>query len=725
MGTREMDQMKVQAITSNANQSTWFKPKQLYSSIRRMRLRTKILICIWALFFVLVGFGIHGSSTAITAEWWAPERPYSGYLLGGPAEASDETARMHTPTFKEEAIQNPIHDNDNPRSLLMRNAREIRWDELVIATPWALSQLSHRPRFPVINKNIGNGQNMLVTPHAPVLHIATLARPATWGYFFLGAQRGLAWYWWFQPFACFTVLWLLFEIALAGNSPIAAFGAFWYCNSAYVICWSLWPSHVTFFAALACLAAYHLLHSEKQSVRLTSSVLLGLSIPGFIMFLYPPWQVPVAYFVIILFVALVVREKFYVSISTRLKQRRLYILVAMLIGAALTLSWLITCLPDLRAMSDAVYPGRRISLGGDYTPTLLLKGTYNFETIYRAPVALLNQSEASSFYYLFPAALIALVFARDLRIRLGVVGWAMVYYLIIALIFLFVGFPPILSKITLLSYVPGYRGDLGIGLASILLTIRVLIISTQQQREGAVSRWKNIWPIAVAVAVALLLLGHAYDLMKETEGFPSRRLGVLTALVGGVVSYLLLAGLKKSFCAIVGVIVLGTSALFNPLSTDLSHLYDSELSREIIRLNKESSAPPLWVCFGGAHTGALITILGGRSMSGIQWPPQLSMWRTLDPARLYEKFYNQYAEVSLDYLQDATRVSFSSPHDGELRVFISPDNVGLKTLGARYMLLADEAVDGIPTDGFRFVFKSNNGRYSIFEFPTAGESVGP
>ena len=723
MGTREMDQMNVQSVTVNANRSTLFKPKQLYSSLTQMRLRTKLLICIWALFFVLVGFGIHGSSTAITAEWWAPERPYTGYLLGGPAEGSDETAqKTHTPTSKGEAAENPIHDNDNPRNLLMRNAREARWDELVIATPWALSQLSHRPRFPVINKNIGNGQNMLVTPHAPVLHIATLARPATWGYFFLSAQRGLAWYWWFQPFACFTVLWLLFEIALAGHSPLAAFGAFWFCNSAYVICWSLWPAHVTFFAALACLSAYHLLHSEKKRVRLISSVLLGLSIPGFIMFLYPPWQVPVAYFVILLFAALVWRDRLYVSITPRLKERLGYVVAAVLIGGGLTLSWLITCLPDLRAMSDAVYPGRRISLGGDYSLAFLLKGIYNFETIYRTPAALRNQSEASSFYYLFPAALIALVFATNLRKRLGVVGWVIGGYLVIALIFLFVGFPAILSKLTLLSYVPSYRADLGIGLASILLSITVLVAASQQRRAS-----RTLWtrPIVAAAAVTLLLLWHADNLMIETEGFPSRRLGIIAAVVGGVASYCLLAGFKKSFCTIVGAVVLGTTVLFNPLSTNLSHLYDAELSTEITRLNRQSSAPPLWVCFGGAHTGALVTILGGRSMSGIQWPPQLSMWRVLDPAHLYEKFYNQYAEVSLDYLQDASRVSFSSPHDGELRVFISPDNVGLKTLGARYMLLADEAVEGIPTDGFRFVYKAKNGRYSIFEFPDAGETVGP
>jgi hypothetical protein len=95
------------------------------------------------------------------------------------------------------------------------------------------------------------------------------------------------------------------------------------------------------------------------------------------------------------------------------------------------------------------------------------------------------------------------------------------------------------------------------------------------------------------------------------------------------------------------------------------------------------------------------------------------MWRVLDPGGLYEKAYNQYAEVSLDYLADASRVSFGSPHDGELRVFVSPAYIGLKTLGARYLLLAGEA-QGIPTDNFRFVSKTTNGSFAIFEFPDSG-----
>src|SRR2546425_11708891 len=236
--------------------------------IVRLSLGTKLLFGLWFFFLVLVAFGIHGSSTGMTAQWWAPEKAYTGFLLGPPRDPSQV-------------------DTGELQELMMAKARGIRWDELLVATPLALSQLSHRPRFPVINTNIGNGQNMLVNPHAPVWHIATLARPATWGYFFLGAQRGLAWYWWFRVFACFTALYLLLVIILKGHKALAAFGSFWFCGSAYIICWSLWPAHMTFFAVLACVSAYYLFASPRRVVVGVSAALLGLSVAGFSMMLYP------------------------------------------------------------------------------------------------------------------------------------------------------------------------------------------------------------------------------------------------------------------------------------------------------------------------------------------------------------------------------------------------------------------------------------------------------
>ena len=155
--------------------------------------------------------------------------------------------------------------------------------------PFALSQLVQSPRFPVVNTSIGaDGQNMLVTQHAPVLHLVSMGRPVTWGYFFLGARRGLAWSWWFQPFACFTALMLLLEIVLRGRWKLAAFGAFLFCSSAYVVCWSQWPAYMVMFAAVVCLSAYHLLASRRRAVLVASAILLGVAIAGFVTDLYPP-----------------------------------------------------------------------------------------------------------------------------------------------------------------------------------------------------------------------------------------------------------------------------------------------------------------------------------------------------------------------------------------------------------------------------------------------------
>src|SRR5262249_11038766 len=195
-----------------------------------LSLRTRLLIGTWLMFCVLIAIGVHGSSITCTASAWALGSPDSTYVFSS-----------LLPKIREASLHR--------EGLVMARSREVRSDEWIFYTPWALSQLSHKPKFPVINSNFGDGQNMLVIPATPVNHISTLARPATWGFFFLGAQRGLAWQWWFQSFACFTALFLLFEIVLEGHQLLAAFAALWFCVSASLVFWALWPASRVFSSA--------------------------------------------------------------------------------------------------------------------------------------------------------------------------------------------------------------------------------------------------------------------------------------------------------------------------------------------------------------------------------------------------------------------------------------------------------------------------------------------
>jgi hypothetical protein len=187
----------------------------------------------------------------------------------------------------------------------------------------------------------------------------------------------------------------------------------------------------------------------------------------------------------------------------------------------------------------------------------------------------------------------------------------------------------------------------------------------------------------------------------------------------GLLSYCLLGGKSAAFCVLMGALAVATTAVFNPLATNLDHIYKSELAIEISRINRaESDSKPLWLTYGGTFPGVLITTLGGRSLSGIHWPPQLSVWRKLDPTRGgFEKFYNRYAEVSLQYLPEEKRVSFANPIEGALTVGISPYNPGLRELGARYVLAMGEAQGQLDSAGLVTLYKSTRADFTIYSIP--------
>ena len=672
--------------------------------IRRLRQagpRSRLLAGVWLLFALLVACGIHGSSTGVTAGWWMPEKPYTGYLFGLSPQAARRSSGM---------------DFAGRQTFLMAQARPVRWDELLIFTPYALSQLAQRPRFPVINTSIGNGQNMLVVPHTPVWHIVTLARPATWGYFFLGAQRGVAWFWWFEVFGCFTGLFLLLEVVFKGDWKLAALGALLFGSSSYVICWSQWPAHVTCFAAIACLCAYHLCASNSRRTLLISAVLLGLSLPGFVMIMYPPWQVALAYFSLLLFAALFVRDKLHRAIKAHLRLRCVCLALAVGLAGGLTLLWLAACLPDLKVMGDTIYPGRRVSTGGDYSFALLFKGFYNLFTNDQEFPALKNSSEAASFYYLFPAVLLALPLVPSLRRGLDAVGWAMIVYIAGMLFFLLVGLPESVARITLISYIPSYRADLTIGLASIILTLQAGAILRQPRAAGA-GRWRRRMALIAGAGFALFCVVHSLYFLRLTGNFPTPPLALFLASYLGVAVYRLLAGRLCQFAVGIVVLQLATTVLFNPLSTNLDHLYHSELAAEITRISRQPGERPFWIAYGGIYPGVLVQVLGGRSLTGVQWPPQLDLWRALDPEGKNEAFYNRYAEVHFDYTPDDHEVSFSNPNEGTMGVKVSPTNPALKVLGARYVLAMGDAQQAMESSRLNLIYRSSFDNFSIYEIP--------
>ncbi|HUK90097.1 MAG TPA: hypothetical protein VLZ81_06830 [Blastocatellia bacterium] len=666
----------------------------------------RFLTAVWGLFLLLVAVGIHGAPTPAMASHWSTE-PYTGYVFESLAARA-----------KERSLQ-----SESLRELLMTEPPATRIDDYFFRFPLALSQLTHSPRFPAVNTNYWNGMSALTQPQydIPVWHISALARPGSWGYFFLGAQRGLAWNWWFQVFACFSVLYLLLSIILDGDRKLAAFGSFWFCGSAAIVCFSYWPTYVTFYAALATLSSYWLLKSPRPRVQIFAGVLLGLSIAGFVMILYPPWQPPLAYLFLLILIGLIVRDKLYPSIVRPTRWRLLATALTIIIAGVILAGYLSSGWPAIKTMAGTVYPGSRRTTGGDFPFWRLFAGAYNLITSFHGmdirnaagATYHLNRTESSSFYLFFPAVFVPLISSSRWRKPFGVVGWSVAAFLVFLLVYMRLGLPTLINAATLFNRTYSQRLIPVVGLCSIIICLRALQCARRQREPTS-----NYLSTTAAALVTLLFGISGIFIAAQNAGSPSAENIVITSLAGGGVSYLLLKGRIRPFCTIVIAGLVPILWTFNPLSTNLDYIYKSEMAQKIQEFDRQSSVPPLWICYDEAanYEGMLVAILGARTVSGIQWPPDLAFWHALDPTREHEALYNRYAHVRLHYT-DAELPSFALTGPIVLDVGIRPDNPALKEMGAKYILAQGEAASRVNPARFPLLYRSPTENFSIFEIP--------
>ena len=244
----------------------------------------------------------------------------------------------------------------------------VRSDEWLVLTPLAIAQYNHRPKFPVVNQNLGeDGQNMLIVGMVgvPVAHISSIAKPAIWGFFLFDLKRALSWYWCFPIFACLFALWGVVALLLPEDWRSSFLIALWFSLSPYVAAWSHWPAYTVFFPSLALLSAIAILKSHSKYLLPVWSCILGMSLAGFILVLYPPWQISLAYLFLALAMGIVVRDKLYRNFN---KTKWAFYGIAIVIAGLILWKWWSDAHQAIRFMLATVYPGQRSAeVGERYT----------------------------------------------------------------------------------------------------------------------------------------------------------------------------------------------------------------------------------------------------------------------------------------------------------------------------------------------------------------------
>lgn len=686
----------------------------------------ELLITIWLVFACFVAAKVHGSQINLLFERVAPQNTAITDNAALPVSISTLSKLFGADAGR--------LINNIPDEFLFITPRQIRSDEWLVETPYAISQANHIPAFPIINTNLGiQGQNMLIAATqrgVPVWHIAILGRPATWGYLLFGIEHGLAWAWWFPLFACFSALLLFFNLLLGEAWRLAVIGSTWFCGSAFVMAWSLWPAYVVFFPAILAYCFYHVLISPHRSVphHILLGVFMGLCLAGYVLVLYPPWQIATGYLFTFIVIGLIIRDRSHLP-----KHIGIHILTTfsftIIVASVLLLFFYIDAREAISTMTQTVYPGQRVGLtGGTYPFWRLLAGNFNFVTLYNDSIKSSNQSQIASFIHLFPAIFIVIALQPRLWKIIGPVAWSVILYLIMILVYDFWGFPKWFTELTLLGRMQPTRDDIGIGLGSIILCVYFI---ARMNSSNYFHKYKNrSYKFAVAFAI-ITMSGMTFingviniRLMPDIAVTPGTLL-----LVIGVISILCFAIFttnKSLLTLMVFLICIIPTISFNPISIGVPNYEQLELAQQIKHVMTQSNPQTDWWASYGEDQhpvdanlpSVLIQTLGGKTLTGTFWYPQMNFWQYIEPNDQRSKIYNRYSQVYFvpPQNQAITEITLSNPLTDITQVNIHPLNSGLKAIGLRYFVARpDQVAQIVSNPSIRLISQTSDQRYAIYE----------
>lgn len=611
-------------------------------------------------FAVFVGLGVSGSSLDMTQE----QLPIAG---------------IKTTVFANEA-------------------QGIRSDEWFVLSNMAIGQVRHEPPFPVVNRNLGpDGQNMLVVgmTSVPVWRLSAIGRPATWGFFFLPLPQALAWHWWLPVFGCVLGMWACFCMLFPGHWRTCLVLAVCFVSSPYVVAWSYWPAYVSMFAAIACASFIQLLKESRRWLMPLLALLVGISASGFVLTLYPAWQIPLGYLFLFLFVAVLFRDRHLLRLTA---WNVIWMTVGLVIAGIVVASWWLDARDAVAAMVATIYPGQRSAeLGGGIDPWYFARGFTNFITLYADLGGVSNASEVSSFLYLTLPALVGAVLSSAHVGKGKPVFFAVVAFLAFAFSYQFLGFPVWFARLTLWGRTFATRVDLAVGVASLVLVGCALVrdreTGSDEQSFGRSHR-------AIAISAAMLWTVVIWGSLRVVPEPISKLLhrpelvGVLLAVAW--CSWLLIANWPKTFLASYTALLLYTTSAFNPWTLITQSTQERTAGAGITCPVAGGRSLVL-----GPNIPAMVLMASGCPiLDGVSFYPQKALWRSLDPDGQQADTYNRYQRLLFEAadLQGAARPVITAPQTDTVKVVFDSRNYDFSKLPISTVLVEAHGVPNLSSN---------------------------
>lgn len=577
-------------------------------------------------FWVLVFFRIHGSSIGM----WNTIVPESGKERSG---------------------------------LLYGSPRGIRSDEWAAGTPLFLREVE-REGFSVQD---------------------VIRRPQIFGFLILeDLEQGFSFYWNFIWFGIFFSFFLLLMLLTGNQFWLSVFGSLLLYSSSANQWWS-GLVHILPWSMVIVSSMYFLFSKKKFNVLLGCLFLILFSMNYVTTFFYPALAVPLFYLL------LAVCSGFFIQSFSILRSAFIKLLrFRLFLGGVLAILFSLFVFGYYQEISgivhtmvQTVYPGKRISGGGEVSIERLFSGFYDlFYKEGAFPLTFGNVSEASSFVLLFPFLFPAL--ARHLAKRAGNILFVCIgIYILIITYWILRGFSPTLAAFTLLEWSPANRTLMALGIANIVF---VIVYLAKVTKDEIASRW---WEL-LGYFITILAL-HGWVLSKTDPFFTGERV-ILVSILFGIAALLL--RYKKSFAFGILALSLQLSNLtIHPIAQGLAPLREKEVSRYVNRLSSENPESR-WLVYGGWLYPNFLTAAGADVFGGTMYTPNLDFLKKLDPVSKDVSIYNRFAHVSFTSIDSFDEIRFTLFQTDSYTIFVNPCNEKLRGSFTYLVMVASSAPTG-------------------------------
>lgn len=568
------------------------------------------------------------------------------------------------------------HDEFN----IIGTDRGIRTDEWAVQVPAFFSQYYND--YDVTSNRMSVGEeNMILDYFAPAKCIITLGKPLNWGYILFGNEIGLSWYWCGQLILLFMSAFEMFMILCRRNIWVSFTGGFMIALSPCVQWWFLPHMPIVFLYAMILFdIGYYFFVAKSRWMKWLMTVLAGPLVVGFAFSLFPSCQLTAAIIVIVMLVACLVRDKEYMAFSAK-EWYRIVVPVAFVgvSGGYFCLNYM----DDLIAEVSTVYPGKRISVGGDAGISDLFTNLSTVFLPYRDS-NVQNNSEVSTYIQFAPFFLglyprIA-IYYRKKGDRDIYVGRCMVIMLFVQILYMCIGFPEWLSKITQFKYVNRMETSYG-WLAAIFTAWSIYAI--WKYKGEMFEKWQKI--------LFPMIFGMVYCLFinESLIGYISLKL-ILAEIVFFVIILIFVINYKKivSVLLLIGLMFFA-GATVNPVRSGISPITNHPISKFVQNTSKKDKNAA-WITIDTKfYTTNFFMANGARVINATNFLPDFDKWSLLDKNKSYEESWNRYSHQTVSLADEDTYITTET--NDAIHVYLNPTD--LKALGVEYIVDSDNKND--------------------------------